>query len=87
MSILTFQKILPRHLNTLTLPVHLYHVRHFGSTCNIVPPAREVGWKSCDLEKSQNIRVFRTEICDQFYKEIPTEIDHVSKFLEIPDDF
>ena len=57
----TFQKILPRHSNTLTLPVHLYHVRHFGSTCNIVPPGREVGGKCCDLGKSQKVRNFRTE--------------------------
>ena len=40
-----------------------------------------------DLEKSQNFRVSRTEISDQFYKEIPKEIEHVSKFLAIPGDF
>ena len=40
-----------------------------------------------DLGKSQNIRVFRTEISDRFYKEIPTEIDHVSKFLAISGSF
>ena len=36
---------------------------------------------------SENIRVSRTEITDQFYKEIPKEIDHASKFLEIPGSF
>ncbi len=37
--------------------------------------------------ESKKVRNFRTEISDGFYKEIPTEIDHVSKFLAIPGDF
>ena len=82
-----FQKILPRHLNTLTLLLPLYHVRRFGSTRNIVPPAREVGDNPWNLKKSHRTRNIGTEISDQFYTEIPREIDHVSKFLATSGDF
>ena len=82
-----FQKIIHRHSNTLTLLLPLHHVRHFGSTCNIIPPAREVGRNPWNLQKSHITRNVGTEISDQFYKEIPREIDHASTFLATSGDF